>query len=211
MVDGIMRDEAFCFVVIPSAGVQVPIEAGEVATRHFYSNSMASLEVVAGRYRLQGYLIHLARLHPDVRFVVTVPIPHSLNRFIQIIGTAIWINIDQFHCEICILRIGRNIESYFNRTAYFDSFLQRLAAIDQNIGSSLHLALVESAAGNRVSGAANIAAIRRHWIHRIVLKLVRVIRRRRGLNKLTVTIERVCLAAARQEEANRLRATRWPR
>jgi len=101
-----MRNDAFYFVVIPAAGVQVPVEAREVATRHFYSNSMADFEVVAGRHRLQGYLEHLARLHPFVRFVVTVPIPHSLNRFIQIVSTAIWVNIDQLHCEVCVLRIG---------------------------------------------------------------------------------------------------------
>src|SRR6185369_16241165 len=60
MMHGVARDDAFRFIVIVAAGVQVAIEAREVTARHFEANAMAGREEVARRHRLQSYFVDLA-------------------------------------------------------------------------------------------------------------------------------------------------------
>src|SRR4030095_3855844 len=99
----------------------------------------------------------------------------------------------------------------FSWPADLYAFLQRRCTVDENVGSSLILPLIKSAACNCVSGAAHVASKRGNGIHRIVIKSVRVIGSRRGIDQHTITVERVCLAATRQEKANWLRPSRRPR
>ena len=51
MMHGIAGDDAFRFVVVPAAGVEVAIEAWEVAARDFDPDSMTGFQVIARRQR----------------------------------------------------------------------------------------------------------------------------------------------------------------
>src|SRR5689334_12444710 len=89
--------------------------------------------------------------------------------------------------------------------------MQRLGTIDQYILSRFVITLIESTASDRVSSAANVTAVRRHCMHRIIFKAIRLIARGRGLHQYTVTVQSIRIAAAREEEAQWLCATRRPR
>ena len=89
MVHLIMGDDTFRFIVISSTGIQVSIEAREVAARYFDPNPMPSLERIAGHHRLQRHLINFAGFHPNVWFVVSITITHALDRFVEIECTAL--------------------------------------------------------------------------------------------------------------------------
>lgn len=52
MMDDVVSDHAGRFVIVPSAGVQVAIEAREVAAGNFQTNPMTRFEEVAGVHRL---------------------------------------------------------------------------------------------------------------------------------------------------------------
>ncbi len=46
MMHGVMRDDAFRFVVILPARIHIAIKAREVAARHFQPNAMDGFEVI---------------------------------------------------------------------------------------------------------------------------------------------------------------------
>jgi len=56
MMDGVVRDDTFYFVIVIPARVHVPIKTREVVARHFNPNSMTGLEVVA---RVIGWSVTL--------------------------------------------------------------------------------------------------------------------------------------------------------
>ena len=57
---GVVRDDALALVVVVAAGIQVAVEAGEVAARHFDAQLVTRREVVTGGQRLQRHLVDLA-------------------------------------------------------------------------------------------------------------------------------------------------------
>ena len=150
---------------------------------------MARFKVIARRHRLQRYLVHLAWLEPRQRLIVTVPISQALDRFIQIVGAPVRIYIDDFHREVRVLCVRRDVKRDFNCPTYFNPFLQRLGRVNQNVRSSLHLALIESAALHGVPGAANVTTVRGHRIQRIIVEVIRSIGCRRGARQCAVAIE----------------------
>src|ERR1700752_5091273 len=99
----VMGNHTLRFIVILSTGIQVSIKAREVAARHFDAYSMSSLEKIARDHRLQCHFIHSAGFHPDIWFVVAITISHPLDRFVEIEGTAIGVDVDQFDSEIRVL------------------------------------------------------------------------------------------------------------
>src|SRR6185436_1417530 len=121
------------------------------------------------------------------------------------------IDVDQFDGEVSVLGIGRHVKRYFNWSTNFETFLQRLRAVYEDIRPRLILPLIESSRCDRVSSAADIATIRRHRIHRIVCKRVGTIVGWRRVSQHAIARHRIRLAATRQEETERLRASRWPR
>src|SRR5829696_8609579 len=170
MVHGVTRDDTLRLVVISSTRIQVAIEAREVAARDFDANAMSGFKVIARHHRPERYLVHLSALHPHFRFVVPVAIPHALNGLIEVVSATIRIDVDQFDCEVRVLRVRRHEERHFDWSTYFETFLQRLRTVNEDIRTRLSLPLIESARCDRVSCAANVATVRRHWIHWIVVK-----------------------------------------
>ena len=69
------------------------------------SQPVAGREIVARVQRLQRDLVDLVLLHPHF-FLVAVAIAHALDRFIQVVGAAIWIDIEHLDGEVGVLRVG---------------------------------------------------------------------------------------------------------
>ena len=111
----VVRDDALCFVVVLAAGIQVPIKTREIAARHLNTNSMTGLEIVARGHRLQRYLINPSSFQPREWLFISVPVPQSLDRLVKVVGPPVRIDVDQFHREIRVLRIRRNIQRDLNR------------------------------------------------------------------------------------------------
>ena len=57
---GVVRDDAFRFVEVAAAGVEIPIEAREIAARDFDAQPVTRVEIVARVQRLQRDLVHSA-------------------------------------------------------------------------------------------------------------------------------------------------------
>ena len=172
MMHDVVRGDARRFIVIVSAGVQVSIETRKVTAGNLDANAMAGFKEVARVHRRKAELVNLVGLHPGERLVVTVAITQTLNCLIQIVGATIRIDIDQLHGEVCVLRAGRHKKSYFNTAAQFQSFFQRLGAVDENVSALFHFALIPCATLHRVACAADVATVRRHRVHRIVIEFV---------------------------------------
>src|SRR5687767_14499478 len=152
MMHRVASDDALGLIEISTTSVEVAIEAREVTARNFDANAMPGSEVVARSQRRERYLVNLARLHPDVRPVVTVAIAHPLNRFVEVVRAAVGINVKQLNSEISVLRLGGNVERHLDWTTHFDSFLQRLRAVNKHIRTRLVLTLIERTCCNRVAG-----------------------------------------------------------
>ena len=173
MMHSVVCDDAFRFIVILPARIQITIKARKVAARHFQTNAMTGFKEIAGRHWLQRDFVDFARFHPRQRFVVAVAIAHALDRFVQIVRASVRVHVNQLDGEIRVFCIGRNIERDFNRAAHFDAFGQRFGAVDEDVRALFHLALIERSALHCVARAAHIAAVRRHRIHRVVIEFVR--------------------------------------
>jgi predicted acyl esterase len=59
---------------------------GIFAARNFNPNSMACLEIVARGHRLERHSIHLPRLQPYQRLIISVPVPQPLDRLVKVVG-----------------------------------------------------------------------------------------------------------------------------
>src|SRR5260370_42158041 len=59
-----MSHGALRLVVVVAAGVQIPVEAREVAAGNFDAHAVSRLEIVARRHRLEGHFVHLAWVPP---------------------------------------------------------------------------------------------------------------------------------------------------
>ena len=94
MMHGVTRDYAFRLVEVVSTGVQIAIEAREVAARDFDTNAMARLEVIARDHRSKRDLVNFPRLHPHFRFVIPVTIAHALDRLVEVVSAAVGIDVD---------------------------------------------------------------------------------------------------------------------
>src|SRR5689334_17954685 len=77
MMHRVMRDYALRLIVIVAAGVQVAIEAREIAARYFNADTMPGGEPVARGQRLQGHLVHLVLLHPHRSPIIALPIAQT--------------------------------------------------------------------------------------------------------------------------------------
>jgi hypothetical protein len=140
MMHRIMRHYTLGLIVVLTACIQVSIETWEVAALHLNANTMAGWKKVASGHGLQRDFVHLASLHPYWRLVISVAIAKPLDRLVQIVCSPIRINVQHLHCEDGVFRVRRYVD----------------------IGAGFHFALVEGARGNRVAGAAHVAAVRRN-------------------------------------------------
>ena len=107
-------------VVVVAAGVEVSIEAREVAARHLDAQPVTRREMVARRQRLQRDLDDLAGFHPHEWLVVAIAIPHPLNRLVEIVGASVWIDIEDLHREIGVLCVRGYVEGRLDRSADLD-------------------------------------------------------------------------------------------
>src|SRR3954447_8587484 len=93
VVHRVMRHQAFRFVVVIAARIEITVEPGEVTARNLDPDSMPRVEVIAGRHRLEHYLIDLPRLHPRGRPLIPVAIAHALDRLVEIVRPPVRVHV----------------------------------------------------------------------------------------------------------------------
>src|SRR5882724_3921159 len=64
--DGVTRQSPLGLIVVVPAGVQIAVEAREVATGDLQANAMSRAEVVARGVEIDHHFVCLARFHPDL-------------------------------------------------------------------------------------------------------------------------------------------------
>jgi hypothetical protein len=171
MMDRVVRNHAFRLIIVIAAGVQIAIEAGEVAARNLHTDAMARCEIVARHHGGHRQFVHFTVLHPDL-LVEAIAVAGAEDRFIQVVRNAVGVNVNQFCSEVRVLGVGGNVKRHFDVSAHLEAFLQGLGRIYENVGARFHFPLIERATGDRVAGAADIAAVGWHRVHRIVSEAV---------------------------------------
>ena len=101
----IVRQDARCLIIVVAAGIHISIEAREVAAGNLNANTMAGFKEIARSHRLKAELVDLAGLHPRERLVIAIAITKTLNCFVQIVGVAVGIDVDQLHREVGVLHV----------------------------------------------------------------------------------------------------------
>src|SRR5258707_9614422 len=124
-MDGGVGDDAGGLVVVVAAGVQVAVEAGEVGAGDLDADSVAGVEVVAGVHRREGNLVDLVFFHPD-GLVVAITVAEALDSLVQVVGSAVGKDVDDFYGDVGVLHVGRDVDRSGDGAADFDSLPQRL-------------------------------------------------------------------------------------
>src|ERR1700739_160847 len=106
MVDLVVCSYAFDFVVIAAAGVEVAVEAREIAAADFDAELFARSEVVAGLHGLEGDLVDLVLFHEDGRLVVAFAVAGALDVFVDVVGGAVGENIDELDGEVGVFGVA---------------------------------------------------------------------------------------------------------
>ena len=132
------------FLTNSASGVGIPIESREVAAGYLQSDSMASLEHIAGGPKVDRIFVDFVGLNKlclGSRF----SIPGPDNAIGEINCTATWTNVQKLAGEIRIHDRRRSPEGYDDRPGNFHIFFQHWARVDQNIGSAFDFSMVEGA------------------------------------------------------------------
>src|SRR5690349_4777778 len=132
-MDGSVGNDAFVLIVIVAAGVEVAVEAREVAARDFHPDLMAGGEIIARCHRLQRDLVYLTVLHPDRRTLVTLAVAQALDGFIEVVGGTIGRDVDKFYRHVRILNVSGDVERDLDRATDLRSLLQGHTGIDKDV------------------------------------------------------------------------------
>src|ERR1039458_8623145 len=182
-----------------------------MVARYFDPDAVAGGEVIAGGHGLERDLIYFTGFQPGQRLVVSVAIAEALDGLIEVVSRAVGVDVDQLHCEVGIFGIGRNMKRDADRTARLDGLLDGFGSVDQDVGTGFLFALIESAAGDGVARAADVAAIAGHGVHGIVREGVGLVGGGRRGRERAIAAQAVGLAAARKVERHGLGAGGRPR
>ena len=87
-------------------GVQIAIEAWEVAATDFNAKLVAGREVVAALHRLQRDLVNFSFFHPYGWLVIAIAIAHALDVVDEVVSRTIRKHIDELDREVRILSIA---------------------------------------------------------------------------------------------------------
>src|SRR5215207_9262548 len=176
-------------------GIEVAVEAREVAAAHFQTDAVTLAEEIAGCPEIDLVFVDLTgRDWPGSVGPLTVA--GTDDAVGKVARVAVWVDIDQLPGEIGIRRAGCRPEVEMNRTGHLGVLLQRRSRVDENVGSRFDRALVEGAGvqGRRV--AAELPADGRHWMEGVVEEDIRPVVTRRFMRERAVAPDRVGITAA---------------
>src|SRR5262249_10948443 len=139
----------------------------------------------------------LAGLHEDFRFIVSVAIAHSLDGFVEVVGSSVGIHIHHFDGEVGVFHIRRYVDGRRDRAAYLCSFSKWFGGVDQYVGTFFDLPLIERAAEPCRIAAYTIASQRGNRIQWVIGKGVWLVCSAGFRRQCAVTVKRVGSAATR--------------
>src|SRR5215204_5220540 len=190
-------------------GVEVAIEAWEVAAAHLKTDAVPLVEEIAGRPEVDLVFVDLAgRDRP--RSVGPQAVSGADDAVGEIARVAVRVDIDQLPCEIGIRRGGCRPEVKPHRTGHLGVLLQRRGRVDEYVRPRFHRALVEGAGGQGGRVAAELPADSGDRVEGIVEEDIWPITVRRFIGKRAVTRARFGVAATAEEELGLDRARQRP-
>src|SRR5262245_55277272 len=102
MMDDVFGDLPLRFVVVVASGVQVTLEAREIAARNFEPDAVTRTEVVTRDLQINLDFVSLAFLHPYL-LVVTLAVTGAQDSFVNVEGCAVRIDINELRREIGVI------------------------------------------------------------------------------------------------------------
>ena len=125
------RDEPLCGRRL-FPGIQVAIEAREIAAGDFQAQHVAFVEDIAGGPEVEIEFVDLAWVQ-ELGFLGGIAVARADNSFSQVLREAIGPDIDQFGGEVGVDRGGFRIELQRDGAGDFDVLREWRGGINQNI------------------------------------------------------------------------------
>ena len=95
VINGVGGRHEFLPRALCLSSIQIPVEAGKIATGNFQPQNMPFEKHVAGRPQVNCELVNLTRVH-QCRLFLGVAITGPDNSFRQVLRETIWCNVDKF-------------------------------------------------------------------------------------------------------------------
>ncbi len=143
------------------AGVEVAVEAREVAAGYFEANDVAFEEDVAGGPEIDFVFVDFAGLEEFCRAGGGFAIAGAQDSFGEVLHVAIGPDVDEFCGEVGVDGGGGGVEIEGDRAGDFDVAVERRSGVDENVGAALPL--LSDRGGQRVDAADRSRAGRLRW------------------------------------------------
>src|ERR1700733_1442646 len=191
------------------AGVQVAVEAREVAAADLEANGVALLEDVSGGPEVDGDFVYLIGIHHTGLFV-GVAVAHAEDAVGEVFGEAVGGDVDEHGGEVGVHGGGFYIGLESDGAGDLEILLQRLGGIDEDVVAIFGGSLIARAGLVVNHVAAERAADAGDGIRGIVGEFVGGFFFRGGGGECTVAAERVCSAGRMDVVARGLHFGRRP-
>src|SRR5579863_2506525 len=103
VIDGVRRLDPMRRIRRRLAGVQVAVEAREIAARDFEAQLVSGKEDVARRPEVDGQLVDLSGIH-ELRPLLRVPVARAQDALGQVLGEAVRPDVNQLGGEVGVDR-----------------------------------------------------------------------------------------------------------
>ena len=102
MMDAGLHGYSGRFIVVTPAGIEVPLEAREVASGYLDPDPMSWSEKIAGRHGAHLHLVDLPFFHEHF-FVISFAVAKPLYRLVEVVCLAIGMDIQELQGDVGIL------------------------------------------------------------------------------------------------------------
>jgi len=183
-------DEFFAGGLV-GAGVQVAVEAREIAAGDFEPDDVALLEGVGGGPEVDGNFVDLIGID-EVGLFIGIAVTHAQDAIGEVFGEAVGGDVDEFGGEVGV--DGGRFDPRFecDRAGDLHVCVERLGGIDQDVVAAFRGALIARAGLVVNHVAAERAADGGHGIRWIIGEFVGGFFFRRGSGERTVAAQRIC-------------------
>ena len=147
------------------AGVEVAVEAREVAAGYFEANDVAFEEDVAGGPEVDFVFVDFAWLEEFCWACGGFAIAGAQDSLGEILHVAIGPDVDEFCGEVGVDGGGGGVEIEGDRAGDFDVSFERRRGVDEDVGAGFHFFLIARAGGQMRADRSRVGRLRweRGW------------------------------------------------
>ena len=153
------------------AGIQVSVEAREIAAGDFEAKFMAGQENVAGGVHFNFDFVDFARVR-QFGSCPGIAVTQAKDSFADVLSKSVGPDIDEFSGEIGVDGGRSDIEVETDRASDLEIFLKRCGGVNKNILATFDGSLVEGTGWKKISRATKRAAGGRDGVCGVVDELV---------------------------------------